>query len=133
MTCGLYICADCTGNYKEAWFSIGGSPAMKMQHDPTDLWNGWHNPKMTFEQARIFIDWSNAPENFDSWKRDMPETFIVRENKIFSTWDDDPTYGKYPTEEIKPETINGTNHYGIGTYAWCWVACETEDEANEVY
>jgi hypothetical protein len=133
----LYICNDCHGQYEKAWFGIAGMPAMEMLHDPTDLWNGWNNPKFTLEQAQTFIAWTNAPEQEKTWKQDMPETFFFNNDvngnaRLFTCWKyHDDTQSDI--EEMKPEEIDGVNYYGIGSWSWCWTACETENEANEVW
>jgi hypothetical protein len=128
----LYICNDCFGSYEKAWFSVAGMPAMELLHDPTDLWNGWNNPKFNFEQAQLFIDWTNAPEQKTTWRNiDNPERFSIVDGQIFCT------YTGYENEtdvqEIKAEEIDGVKYYGIGNWAWVWQACKTENEANEVW
>ena len=113
-----------------AWFAIADQPAIQMLHDPTNLWNGWNNPQFTLEQAQLFVDWTNAPEQKETWASDMPEKFYFRDDRLFSTWlDEDETN----EQEIHPHEINGTMYYGIGNWSWCWQACETENEANEIW
>jgi hypothetical protein len=129
-TWNLYTCADCVGHYVSAWFAIAGYPATKMLHDPTDLWNGWHNPQFTREQAETFVAWMNAPAQSDLWAESMLEKFKFEDNKLLTMWiyNDGSTSG---WNEISPTLIDGKPYYGIGSWSWCWVACDSELEANE--
>jgi hypothetical protein len=129
-TWNYFICSDCTGNYVSAWFAISEYPATQMLHDPTDLWNGWNNPKFTRAQAEKFIAWMHSPAQAEIWKESMPENFKFENDKLFTSWSYDNNE-QTEWEEITPEMINGIPHYGIGSWSWCWQACETELEANE--
>ena len=103
-----------------------------MLHDPTDLWNGWNNPKFTRAQAEKFIAWIHAPEQKETWKDSMPENFKFVGDTLFTNW----TYDngeETEWETIEPDMIAGVPHYGIGSWSWCWQACDSENEANEVW
>jgi len=134
-THALLVCPRCTGNHAHAFFTLGGTPPQYALYDPTDLWNGWHNPLFTIEQAKKIISYMAANGNFlyeeDSYSTDGVNIYYHLHDTNWRTYDGS-TPKKMNTEQVMPEIINGVKYYKIGYWSWCWQACATLDEANEI-
>ena len=75
------------------------------------------------------IDWMNNQDEDSGWNE--TEMHVHMDGKVFVQFEGEN--GKPEIEEIKTEVINGAMYYGIGSWSWCWQACNTEAEATEVY
>lgn len=112
----------------------GVAPEYVAWVDPNDRWNGWLNPQFELDEVRNIARDTQADheitetvhviERAESSGEDSREadaaTAIVLHVRWLQLKEDGPTAA---VEIVEPDEHG---RYWIGTYAWTWVACESE-------